>query len=247
MLLRPFLLALQLLTCIPAPVRFEPRPEEWGWSAFYFPLVGLTIGLLLVALNAVLTGADPGVAAALLLAVWAFTTGGLHLDGLADAADAWIGGFGDREKTLNIMRDPRSGPIAIMVITLTLIAKFAALQALLTQQGAVVAALWLTPVLGRSAILLLLLTTPYVRPEGMGVAYAQYLPRRACGVLLLAVLAVTLAALRERAVVLAVLLGLGFLGLRRLLQARLGGTTGDTLGATCELAETVTLLALTLA
>jgi len=245
MFLRPFLLALQFLTRIPAPVWFEPRPEEWGWSVFYFPIVGLAIGLLLVALNAVLSGADPGVAAALLLAVWALTTGGLHLDGLADAADAWIGGFGDREKTLDIMRDPRSGPIAVMVMTLTLIAKFAALQALLTQ-GAVVAALWLSPVLGRSAIVLMLITTPYVRPQGVGVAHALYLPRRAGIILLLVVFAVTLAVLREGAVVLAVLLGLGFLGLRRLLRARLGGTTGDTLGATCELAETVTLLALAL-
>jgi adenosylcobinamide-GDP ribazoletransferase len=54
--------------------------------------------------------------AALLLAVWVLLTGGLHLDGLADTADAWIGGQGDRDRTLAIMKDPRSGPIAIVAI-----------------------------------------------------------------------------------------------------------------------------------
>jgi adenosylcobinamide-GDP ribazoletransferase len=65
--------------------------------------------------------------AALLLTVWVLLSGGLHLDGLADSADAWLGGFGDRERTLTIMKDPRSGPIAVVVLVLVLLLKFCAL------------------------------------------------------------------------------------------------------------------------
>ncbi|NJN48049.1 MAG: adenosylcobinamide-GDP ribazoletransferase, partial [Candidatus Competibacteraceae bacterium] len=170
---RAFTLALVFLTRIPVPVRFTPQAEDWGRSVLYFPLVGLVIGAALVALYAVFHHLlDPGVLAVLLLTVWTLATGGLHLDGLADAADAWIGGFGDREKTLAIMKDPRSGPIAIVVVVLVLLAKFAALQTVV-QNGAWGALLW-APVLGRAFILLMLITTPYVRPEGVATAHAEY-------------------------------------------------------------------------
>jgi hypothetical protein len=111
------------------------------------------------------------VLAALVLAVWVLLTGGLHLDGLADTADAWIGGQGDRDRTLAIMKDPRSGPMAVVIIVLVLLSKFAALQVLLAGDARTV--LLLTPMLGRTVIVLLLITTPYVRPEGLGAAYAR--------------------------------------------------------------------------
>ncbi len=101
--------------------------------------------------------------------------------------------------------------------------------------------------LGRAAILLLLLTTPYVRPAGLGTPYADYLPRQRCGLLivLLAMVVVALAGWSGAGVLIG--LGIGVLGLRRMLIQRLGGITGDTLGAACELAETVALLGLALA
>jgi adenosylcobinamide-GDP ribazoletransferase len=61
---------------------------------------------------------DPGVAAALVLILWVWSTGALHLDGLADSADAWVGGLASRERTLEIMKDPRSGPAAVTAIGL---------------------------------------------------------------------------------------------------------------------------------
>lgn len=243
-MIRGLSLALIFLTRIPVPVRFEPRPQDWGRSVFFFPFVGLIIGLGLAGLDAVFPHGDSGVLAALLLAVWALTTGGLHLDGLADAADAWIGGYGDREKTLAIMKDPRSGPMAIMVMILTLLVKFAALK-VVVEQNAWEMLVW-TPVMGRAAILMMLVTTPYVRPEGIGVAHADYMPRRACGWLLLGIVGVTLWKLGGDGIILICMLGMSFVGLRQLLLERLGGVTGDTLGATCELTEAVTLVILAL-
>lgn len=244
-MIRAFALALQLLTRLPVPSSSRPpRPEELGLSVLFFPAVGLLIGALLAGLHTVLWLVDPGVLAALVLAMWVLLTGGLHLDGLADTADAWIGGQGHRDRTLAIMKDSRSGPIAIVAVVLVLLAKFAALQALLA--GDARAILLLAPVLGRMAIVLLLITTPYVRPDGLGAPYASYLPRLSCGLLVLLIAAATVAVLEWQGGALLAALGVGFVGWRHGLMVRLGGTTGDTLGAACELAETITLITLAL-
>ena len=244
-MIRAFALALQLLTRLPVPSSSRPpRPEELGLSVLFFPAVGLLIGALLAGLHTVLWLVDPGVLAALVLAMWVLLTGGLHLDGLADTADAWIGGQGHRDRTLAIMKDSRSGPIAIVAVVLVLLAKFAALQALLA--GDARAILLLAPVLGRMAIILLLITTPYVRPDGLGAPYASYLPRLSCGLLVLLIAAATVAVLEWQGGALLAALGVGFVGWRHGLMVRLGGTTGDTLGAACELAETITLITLAL-
>ena len=240
-MIRAFALALQLLTRLPVPSSSHPpRPEELGLSVLFFPVVGLLIGALLAGLHTALWLVDPGVLAALVLAAWVLLTGGLHLDGLADTADAWIGGQGNRDRTLAIMKDSRSGPIAIVAIVLVLLLKFTALQALLAGDARVI--LLLAPVLGRMAIVLLLITTPYVRPDGLGAPYARFLPRLSCSLLALLIAAATVALLEWQGGALLAVLGVGLVGWRHGLMARLGGTTGDTLGAACELAETIALL-----
>lgn len=238
---RALALALQLLTQLPVPtLSTPPQPQELGRSVLFFPGVGLLIGVLLVGVRMALWPTDSGVLAAFVLTVWVLLTGGLHLDGLADTADAWIGGQGDRARTMAIMKDPRSGPIAIVVVVLLLLTKFAALQVLLV--GDADAVLLLAPVLGRAAIVLLLITTPYVRPDGLGSPYANYLPRWSCGVLVLLIAAATGVLLEGMGRILLAVLGISFMGLRYSLMTRLGGVTGDTLGAACELTEMVALL-----
>jgi len=244
-MIRPLALALQLLTRLPVPtLTAPPQPWELGQAVLFFPFVGLLIGALLTGLHTALWWADPGVLAALMLAVWVLLTGGLHLDGLADTADAWIGGQGDRERTLAIMKDSHSGPMAISAIVLVLLNKFAALQMLLA--GDAQNALLLAPVWGRATIVLLLVTTPYVRPDGLGSPYADTLPCVSNGLLVSSIAIATLFLLGWSGGLLLVVLGMGFLGLRHAWLTRLGGVTGDMLGATCELIETLTLLTLAL-
>ncbi|MBK7982934.1 MAG: adenosylcobinamide-GDP ribazoletransferase [Candidatus Competibacteraceae bacterium] len=239
--MRAFVLALQLLTRLPVPLLGPPpQPQELGLSVLFFPVVGAVIGALLAGLHTALWLADPGVLAGLTLTVWVILTGGLHLDGLADSADAWIGGQGDRDRTLAIMKDPRSGPIAVVAIGLVLLNKFAALQVLLAGDGRTV--LLLAPLLGRAVMVLLLVTTPYVRSKGLGEPYALHLPRTSCGLMVLASAVTAVMALGWPGAALLVLLGVGFFGLRHGVLARLGGVTGDTLGAACELTETGVLL-----
>jgi len=237
------LIALQFLTRLPVTLPGMPAPEQMGRSLLWYPAVGLLLGLLLWGAHLLLGQAPALLQAAIILALWVGLSGGLHLDGLADMADAWVGGFGDRERTLAIMKDPRSGPIAVVVLVLLLLLKFAALFTLLQAGQGIY--LMLLPWLGRSLLPLLLATTPYVRAGGLGQALVDHLPRRQLPwVLSLHLLGMLLFGWQG---LLALATGLLLLvWLRRALLQRLGGTTGDTAGALVELAECAALLALAL-
>ena len=240
----PFWIALQFLSSLPIRLPGMPEPQALGRSLLFYPLVGLLFGAILWALNGLLLGTPLLLHAALLLTVWVLLSGALHLDGLADSADAWLGGFGDRERTLTIMKDPRSGPIAVVTLVLVLLLKFAALLALIEQQQAL--ALLIVPLIGRSALLGIFLTTPYVRPGGLGQALADHLPRSA-GKQVLALSAMACVLIAGLSGVVAVVLAtLGFVWLRQVMLRRLGGTTGDTAGAMLELLEVAVLVGLAL-
>lgn len=234
----PFWIALQFLSSLPVRLPGMPSPEALGRSLLFYPAVGLLFGVLLWIANALLAGTPLLLHAALLLALWVVLSGGLHLDGLADSADAWLGGFGDRERTLLIMKDPRSGPMAVVTLVLVLLLKFCALLALLEQGQQ--AALFMAPVLARAAMLGLFMGTPYVRAGGLGQALADHLPRGA-GSWVLA--AVAFASLGFCGFWISLSVLVGFMALRRQMIRRLGGTTGDTAGAMLELLELLVLLA----
>ncbi len=237
---RPFLLALQFLTALPIRIEGQPEAEVAGRSLVYYPLVGLLIGVLLAGIAWVLSDAPALVGAALLLAAWVAITGALHLDGLADSADAWVGGFGDRERTLSIMKDPACGPTAVVTVTLALLLKFAALASLVPTGNT--ETLVLVPVLGRTALVSLFLTTPYVRRRGLGSGLANHLPRRASTVVVLVTLGIAALIIGLAGVWLLLAVVCVFLLLRWFMLRRLGGTTGDTAGALLEITETVALL-----
>ncbi|PMX02557.1 adenosylcobinamide-GDP ribazoletransferase [Pseudomonas sp. FW215-R2] len=240
----PLWIALQFLSSLPIRLPGMPAPEELGRSLLFYPLVGLLFGVILWALNVALAGAPLLLHAALLLTVWVLLSGALHLDGLADSADAWLGGFGDRERTLTIMKDPRSGPIAVVTLVLVLVLKYAALLALIEKQQGM--ALVIVPLLGRAALLGLFLTTTYVRAGGLGQALADHLPRKT-GWQVLAMSAAACVLIAGFNAVVALLLSVVvFIWLRHLMVRRLGGTTGDTAGALLELLEMSVLVGLAL-
>lgn len=240
----PFWIALQFLSSLPVRLPGMPEPGQLGRSLLFYPLVGLVFGGLLWALDGLLLGAPLLLHAALVLMAWVLLSGGLHLDGLADSADAWLGGFGDRERTLLIMKDPRSGPIAVVTLVVVLLLKWAALVALIEQEQAL--ALLIVPMLGRGALLGLFLTTPYVRAGGLGQALADHLPRRSGWQVLSACALGCLLLLGWAGLWILGVATLVFVGLRRMMLRRLQGCTGDTAGALLELLETAVLVALAL-
>jgi adenosylcobinamide-GDP ribazoletransferase len=237
----PLWIALQFLSSLPVSLPGMPTPQAMGRSLLCYPLVGLLFGGLLWLLHLGLGGTPPMLQAALLLSAWVLLSGGLHLDGLADSADAWLGGFGDRARTLEIMKDPRSGPIAVVTLVLVLLLKFCALL-VLVERGQV-GLLVMVPVVGRAGLLGLFLCTPYVRAGGLGQALADHLPRSAGRAILLLSGLLCWFWLGTSALILA---AATFCWLRHMMLRRLGGTTGDTAGALLELLELAVLLAATL-
>lgn len=246
MSLRPFLIAVQFLTRFPIRLNQVPSQEEMGQSVLYFPLVGLLIGVLLILIVKITVALHVSVwlSAALVVTSWVLATGGLHLDGLADSVDAWAGGRGDRARTLEIMKDPTCGAMAITAVFLVLLLKVSALTGLVS--GPHPWRILIAPILGRAVLPLLFLTTPYVNPVGLGAAMRSCLPRWAT------VFVITL-------VCLGLVLGFGFVGLLvlaigtalylllwREMKSVIGGMTGDTAGALVEIMEAVILVSVSM-
>jgi adenosylcobinamide-GDP ribazoletransferase len=239
LMLRGLHVAIGFLTRLPVPTPpFDDKAAQAA-SVVWYPLVGALIGALLCALAWMLQGAPALLSAALIVTAWVVLTGALHLDGLADSADAWIGGLGNRERTLEIMKDPRSGPAGVVALVLMLLLKFAALASLVSASQV---SLLLAPVLARAGLTALFVAMPYARREGLGSALMQA-PRRACSWVLgmTGVLSLCFGLRGAIAVAAAVLVWFVW---RRACLERLGGFTGDTAGALAEMIEVAVLVAL---
>ena len=246
--MRSLLLAIGFLTRLPVPALRSVDAALQARSLPWYPLVGALVGGLLCAAawGLARVGAPAPMAAALLLALWVAITGALHLDGLADSADAWLGGHGAtpaqaRERTLAIMRDPRCGPAAVVALVLALLLKFAALASLPQP------AWWpllLAPTLARAAVVPAFASMPYVRRAGIGSGLAA--APKAWSLAAVALVVAACIASGPAGGIALVAAALVFLGWRRACRARLGGMTGDTCGALVELVEVAVLVALAL-
>jgi adenosylcobinamide-GDP ribazoletransferase len=227
------LVAVRYLTVVPVPG--SRVAGDLAQAAGWLPVVGLGLGgCLALASLGVDRVVPPGVSAMLLVTLWAGLTGGLHLDGLADTCDG-LGGGWSRERALSIMRDARSGPYGVTAIVLVLGLKAAALTNL--PEGLTWRALLLAPVLGRAGPLLLARVCPPARPEGAGHAFAAGIrwPTLIAGGLVSGVISIlTLGGWGVLALGIA---GLFAWALASHVRRRLGGFTGDTLGALIEMTE----------
>jgi len=232
-----FLLAFQLLTIIPVTHTFVANDKQLGYSCLFYPFIGLLIGSLLVIFSLLITSLPIQIQAVLLLMIWVLITGGLHLDGLADCADAWVGGLSSKQRSLEIMKDPASGPIAVVVLVLVLLLKWSIIAFILEQQSLMI--LLITPLLGRVSILLLMLSTDYIRSEGMAEVLVKNLPRSKVQLISFICLLLSLYYLNFLAIVF-MLLVLYLIASQA--KKRIGGVTGDVYGAAVELVELSVLL-----
>lgn len=266
-----FWYAIAFLTRIPAvnlskALKLNNKEISQG-SLYFYPLIGLIIGLLmsavyfvcawqvdnsnvLTATGFVTTGFDSSslIIAALMLLVWCLITGGLHLDGLADAADAWVGGYGDKQRTLDIMKDPTVGPMGAMLVVLVLLLKFAALVVLVDKtHGFYLVGLILTvPMLARFSILPLFYFTPYVREKGLGSNLKQSINPIIFIIVTAVCMLLTVVFVQQKSIFILILAAAILLWARNIMMQRIEGTTGDTAGAMIEVQEALLLCALVL-
>jgi adenosylcobinamide-GDP ribazoletransferase len=231
-----FLVAIQFLTKLPVPVAIELPPDALAESARFFPVVGAIVGLGAIAIDVLVRPhADRNVSVVLILIYLVIVTGGLHEDGLADAADGFGGGW-TKERVLAIMRDSNIGSFGALAIGCSLLARFVFLTSLPTRNfyGVLLAG----QVLGRWSILPLAHWLRSARSEqGQGArmarktSMASLIVATACMVMIVS-LACGLAAIAMIAVAggVAALTGVYY-------RRRIDGITGDCLGATCQVTE----------
>jgi len=226
------------LTVIPVASATGEPGERLGRADF--PLVGGLVGLIAGAAFVVTYSvATPLLAAVVATACLALVTGGLHLDGLADAADGLLGG-GDVARRLEVMRDPRVGSFGATAIVLVLVGDVAALSAL--SPASAVAALVVAGALSRWAMLEMVALMPYVRDSGLGIA-AWGSNRKFDLVRGTALAAIACMLDWRRALVAVLLVSLAALVVGAVARRRIGGATGDVYGATAELCQLAALTA----
>ncbi|MFP5319579.1 MAG: adenosylcobinamide-GDP ribazoletransferase [Acidimicrobiia bacterium] len=216
-----------------------PSPAAVPW----FPLVGALLG---AAVGAVWWGADrlwpPAVAAALAVAADLVLTGALHADGLADTADGLLPPL-DRERRLDVMADPRAGAFGVVAVVAVLLLRWAAFASW-EPSVAAVAGVWCA---SRTVMAVALLTVHYARPGGLAGAFGggavRPVPVSAVGMAGAAALAAAGVGLGPGVAAVAAV-AVGGMLVVALAVRRIGGYTGDVLGAAGLVGETAGLLVL---
>jgi adenosylcobinamide-GDP ribazoletransferase len=232
-----FFTALGFFTRIPVPAWVPWSPERLNHAARYFPLVGWVVGMAgALAAALALTVLPATVAVVLSMAVTIRLTGAFHEDGWADTCDG-LGGGWERAQVLSIMKDSRIGTYGAVGLVLMLLAKAAALVELASHGGwALAAALIAAHAFSRLASTSLIHALEYVREDELAKAkpLARQLSRNE---LMIAAVTGSLPLLLLAALLTAIVVALVTLYCARLFQRRLGGYTGDCLGAAQQLTE----------
>jgi adenosylcobinamide-GDP ribazoletransferase len=238
---------MQFLTGIPVPLKRQLSAEQLGKATAFFPLVGLVLGGILAGLNWVFNLFLPTpVVNILLIVILVALTGAMHLDGLADTVDG-MAGHKPVEKRWEVMHDSRTGAFGVVGIALLLIAKFVALDSIPTT--VMTGALLIVPVISRWAMVYAIFAFRYARPQGLGTAY-----KNATGKV--QIIVATLITLAIAGALYPLLAYAGFLVVGGIwivatmmgfyFRYKFAGQTGDTYGATNEVAEVMGLIILTI-
>ncbi|OGD17309.1 cobalamin 5'-phosphate synthase [Candidatus Atribacteria bacterium RBG_19FT_COMBO_35_14] len=252
-ILRDLSLAIRFLTIIPV-ISFLPSnntnqneealAENFANSMAFFPLVGMLIGILLVLLRRIFYyfAISSLVSDTLVLIVWIWLSSGLHLDGFADSIDGFLGGH-DKEEILKIMKDSSTGAKGVVALVSLLLLKFI----LLVEMSLWIkdAALFFTPVIGRwSMVIAAFLGKPARLKDSMGKLFMDYISWREFIFASLTMVVIGIPLFRLYLLPL-VMVGIGIvLLILKYCQKRIGGISGDILGAINEIVEVSILLTL---
>jgi len=245
--LRLFFIALQFFTRLPIP-RWVGFEAAWlNHASRYFPLVGLVVGAIAAGVYAAVALVLPApVAAVISTAATIYVTGAFHEDGFADTCDG-LGGGMTRERALEIMKDSRVGAYGAIGVVCMLLAKCTALAML--PPASAIAALLLAHPLSRLAATSLIWTMEYARAEGKAKPLAQRMSGGEFAIASVTVLPPAAALVLHGSLGAAACAGavlaaaLAALWLARKFERRLGGYTGDCLGAVQQLSEVAIYLA----
>jgi adenosylcobinamide-GDP ribazoletransferase len=240
--LNGFLLNLRFLTRIPVPVKVEHDDRAFAAGSAFSPIIGLLIGLIMAGVYLICAPMDKrALAVFIAMAAGIAVTGGLHLDGLADTFDGLFS-YRDKDRVLAIMKDPRLGTSGAIALFLVLMLKYLLLVSL--ADAHLVACLVAMPVLSRMTISWSAGLSPYARADKTGITAGLIRHTGAVEIIIATTLAFVISVLfLKLAAVPLVMIVIAFALIMNLyVKFRIGGITGDIIGAVIELSETVFLL-----
>ncbi|MEM9349824.1 MAG: adenosylcobinamide-GDP ribazoletransferase [Pseudomonadota bacterium] len=231
--LRDVLAAVGFLTRLPVPVDGEWAATRGARSAWAYPLAGVLVGfaLFFFVLISLTLGLPSPISAALGLAAVIFMTGALHEDGLADTMDGLWGGY-ERERRLEIMKDSRIGTYGVLALVLTVLITWLALTELVGS-----GALWalvVVPVASR-AVMPVMMLLPQARPGGVSATVGQ--PPRVTAVIATIIGALSLYPLEWAGAAVGLVMASAAAIVGSLAMRKIGGQTGDIIGATQQLTQ----------
>lgn len=239
--MRELLLATSFLTILPGYGNRVASEDEMAQSLYFYPLVGLFIGLFLAASAYLGMHLNLGWAGdVLIIFLWIIACGGLHLDGLMDSADGIFSGR-ERERKLEIMKDSRIGAMGGIALVMQILLKVSFLG--LIPYPLKYGLLLIAPALGRTMMIYPITYFPYARPgPGLGKSFGDKVSQWVFPATMILVMIVSYGAggmhLTIFAMVAALMAGLA----ARWIASILGGHTGDTYGAVCEISETILMI-----
>ncbi|MBZ9577981.1 adenosylcobinamide-GDP ribazoletransferase [Patescibacteria group bacterium] len=236
--MKQFLIALQFLTILPIKIKSGVKRKDFGAALIYFPIVGAFIGLLLVLILLIFSSLPHLVTVVLLLIGLIVITGGVHLDGFADTCDGFYGAK-PKEKILEIMRDSRVGVMGVIGIVTLLLLKFSLIASL--PQNILWRALITMVVFARWSQVLACFTSNYARKEGKAEYFIEYNSKKEFFLGGLLTMALFLLLMELKGIILLALSLLPICLFITYVKKRIGGMTGDTIGATSEVAEIAVL------
>jgi adenosylcobinamide-GDP ribazoletransferase len=237
-----FSLAWQFLTILPwRKSDQEITPQLLGRSMAFYPTIGLLLGLILWAAYFGFCFIFPRtLSAGMILLLLVILTGAFHLDGLADTLDGLASGKAPEER-LRIMKDHRAGTFGVVGLIFILGLKFLALTSL--PEDAVGRALLLALILSRGSMVQLTYRAPYARREGgLGLPFKENLKKREMVIAAITSLAFSLFFFRFWGAMLWLVVGIFTLLFQAFFEKKIGGITGDILGAANETNEVLTLI-----
>ncbi len=239
--MKNFISAIQFITILPAGKKMYYEPDG---MIRYFPVVGILLGVLLALFDLLVCRLfSLSVASVLDVVFLACLTGGFHLDGLSDAADGLFS-HRSKEKTLVIMKDSRVGALGMITLISVIAVKWAGLSSISLSEGIVMRFILLTaiPSLSRGSMLFAFKYMSYARKEG-GTASDMFNPDRSFMEFIWLFIPIVLVMLTGlRGILILVVYILSVLGILIFYKKKIGGVTGDMLGAMTELTESILFL-----
>lgn len=235
--MKSLLLMITFLTRLPVRYPFEFKERDFIKGIYYIPIVGLIIGGILWLVAQLYVYIDRPVLSIMLWIIYIWITGGLHIDGLADTVDGVFSNR-SRERALEIMKDSRIGAFGVLVIMMVYM-----LNIIVSIYLPIIVFLFI-PVVGRASAIIGCTFGHYARKDtGMGKGIVENCNIKEFIYVLFLTLTLAVIFKVELYIVLSILLSFVFIYLiSRYIKAKLGGFTGDTIGFTVEISQSIFIL-----